>query len=123
MAVMRAEFAPGETIFSEGDPGHHCYQIVAGLVEIRLRRRGFGHRDEHEVVARLGPGEVFGEMSIIDDAPRSATAVAVERTVCAHYPAEELLELFTTDPEAAAAIIKTLIRRLRSANRKLARSG
>lgn len=123
MTARRVTFAPGDTIFSEGDPGTHCFQVVSGQVEIRLRRRGWSRAGDHQVVATLGPGDVFGEMSIIDDSPRSASAVAVEETICASYPADEVLELLTSDPDQALTLIKTLINRLRSANRKIARGG
>lgn len=64
-------FAAGETIFSEGDPGDTLYVVVEGVVEMK-----YGGR----VLEEVEPGGIFGELGIIDDSPRSASAVA--RTDC-----------------------------------------
>lgn len=65
-------FRDGEEIFREGDPGHHAYAIESGEVEISVVRDGL-----NIVLARSGKGEMVGEMAILDDKPRSATARAV----------------------------------------------
>jgi len=63
----------GETIFRQGDVGEAAYIVESGAVEIRL-----GSAANEFVVARMGAGEVFGELALIDGAPRSATVVCVE---------------------------------------------
>lgn len=63
----------GAVIFDQGDPGHEMFVIAAGRV--RLTIGADGHEKE---VALLGPGEFFGELSLVNDAPRSATATAIE---------------------------------------------
>ncbi|HYE48112.1 MAG TPA: cyclic nucleotide-binding domain-containing protein [Azospirillaceae bacterium] len=76
--LSRQVFPPGRVILSEGEPGACAYLIQTGLVE--LSRRG---PDGAPVpLRRMGPGCVFGEMSLVERRPRSATAVAVEPTVC-----------------------------------------
>lgn len=65
--------AQGETVFCEGDPGRYAYVIERGRVEISVRRNG----RLVPLVVR-GPGELFGEMAIVDDKPRSATVTALE---------------------------------------------
>ena len=122
ISVLETDEA-GETIFNEGDPGTDCYKIVEGSVEIHLRRRKLKFGEQLRVIAELGPGDVFGEMSIIDDAPRSASAVAMTKTRCKVYPADDILEILEQSPADALDIIRTLISRLRAANRKIARSG
>jgi EAL domain-containing protein (putative c-di-GMP-specific phosphodiesterase class I) len=68
-------FVAGETIFRLGDRGRNAYFIESGQVEVTVEREG-----ETLIIARLGQGEVFGEMSMVDDAPRSATITALEDT-------------------------------------------
>lgn len=110
----RLQFAAGQTVFREGDPSDLCYQIFSGRVQIVIKA---GKRDK--VVAELGPGEVFGEMGIIDDGPRSASAVASQDCVCIGYAPDHILEQIETNPATMAAIMKALITRLRDANRTI----
>lgn len=108
-------FGKGQTIFSEGEPSDLTYRILAGSVDITV-----SHKDGHKKkIASLGPDEIFGEMGIIDDSPRSATATAREETACQAYSAEEVLELLSSDPREAIDLIRSLIIRLKSANYKL----
>ncbi len=113
-APLRKQFDAGDRIFSAGDDSDFCYQIFSGTVKILLNANGVERVD-----AQLGPGEVFGEMGIIDDGPRSASAVAAEETVCIAYSADDILHQIDTKPETMAAIMKTLIKRLRDANRAI----
>jgi CRP/FNR family transcriptional regulator len=109
-------FGAGQTIFSEGDASTHTYRIIAGSVDIVVKALDGQERR----IAALGPDEVFGEMGIIDPAPRSATALAREQTACEAYTADEVISMMTSDPAKAMALIKSLVIRLRSSNRKLA---
>ena len=114
--MQQIVFEPGQTIFTEGDPSDFTYRILAGSVDIIVAQRDGAEGR----IASLGPNEVFGEMGIIDPAERSATAVAREPTSCEVYKADEVIELMSSNPEQAMELIKTLITRLRTANRKLA---
>ena len=114
-APLRREFAVRETIFNAGDASDYCYQIFSGKVNIVLDVKGV-----KRVVAVLGPGEVFGEMGIIDSGPRSASAIAAEDTVCIAYAPDDIMEQIDTNPETMTAIMKTLIKRLRDANQAIA---
>lgn len=107
----RLQYAPGETIFCKGDSSDLCLQIFSGCVHVLLDVDG-----REKIVAELGPGEVFGEMGIIDDAPRAATAIAADETVCIGYAPDDILEQIDRNPETMKAIMKTLIKRLREAN-------
>lgn len=109
-------FERGETIFQQGDPSDLAFVILAGSVDIVVS----GSDRQERRIASLGPGEVFGEMGIIDPAPRSATAVAREQTACEAYTAEEAIDLMCNDPAKAVTLMRSLIIRLRSSNRKLA---
>ncbi len=68
----KESYGKGRNIFEEGDEGRAFYLIIAGEIRIRV-----GEKE----VARIGAGEVFGEMAILDNSPRSATAETIEDTV------------------------------------------
>ena len=69
----RQVFPAGETIFKEGEPGERAYIVESGLVEV------FTHKDGQKLVyGTIGKGGIFGEMALIDDKPRMATARAVQ---------------------------------------------
>ena len=68
-------FAAGATLFEHGDDAAHAYMILAGQIEISAEQGG-----RHVVIANLGPNEVFGELALISEQPRTATARALEDT-------------------------------------------
>lgn len=117
--VQKVKFRAGEAIFAEGDPSDHCYKIVSGKVEVLLNVSGAIKRGRKQIVTTCGPGEVIGEMSVIEKGLRSASVVAVEPTVCMAYTEEEILGALKNDPNEAIAYIKTLIRRIRNSNRRI----
>ena len=80
--MLRRTLIAGECLFSEGDQPASAYLIEEGAVEIRSTRAGrAGDPPQPIVLARLGPGELVGEMSIVDQSHRTATAVALEDTI------------------------------------------
>ena len=68
-------FATGETLFKHGDAANHAYMILDGRIEISVEQGG-----RHVVIADLGPNEMFGELALMSDQPRSATARAAVAT-------------------------------------------
>lgn len=96
----------GEDIFTEGDVGDALYLVVAGRVRV--------HRGEREVV-ELGERECFGEMAILDAAPRSATVTALVESQLLKISREDFQEIMTEKPQIGMGIIKVLSRRLREA--------
>ena len=120
--MQEVRFREGEMIFSEGDPSDHGFRIVSGKVEIFLQLPGTMKRGRKEALHTAGPGEIIGEMSCIEKGPRSASAVAVEPTVCMAFTAEEILDVLEHDPHQALAYIRTLIRRLRHTNKTVSMS-
>ena len=87
-AMAQAQrFATGQEIFKEGSSGDGVYVVQEGAVEISSL---VGPETRH-VFLRIGPGDFFGEMAVIEDKPRSASAVAVEPTVAAFIPRAEML--------------------------------
>jgi len=105
------QFEKGETIIREGDVGESAYMIQDGRVEVS---RSTG--DRKVVLASLGKGEIFGEMSLIDDSPRGATITATTDTSVVELPGEEFLEHLQNEPEFATRVLRTIFERLRDAN-------
>jgi CRP-like cAMP-binding protein len=110
--------APGDTVFDEGDPGDHLYVIQSG--EVELAREGAAGR---RVVARLGPGDFFGELSVVAGQRRSARAVAVKQTRVLQLDRDTLEAMCLAQPEIAIRMIRILVSRLVEAERRLAMLG
>jgi CRP-like cAMP-binding protein len=110
----------GSTVFREGEHGDKLYLILEGKVRISRNLAGMGE----EALAVLGPGEAFGEMSLIDDTPRSADALVHERTRLLVITREAFEDLLFVHKDLAYEIlwnfVKTLSGRLRDANDKMA---
>lgn len=89
MAAIKHEFQTGEMIFREGEEGYIAYFIEQGSVEI-LKKAADGA--EHSL-AIVGRGEIVGEMALIDDAPRSASARAMEPVTCVVISAKNFKQM------------------------------
>lgn len=111
-------FAAGETIFEEGDEGDSIFVVHSG--EVELSRAG---GVERRTVARLGPGEFFGEMSVVLGEPRTATAVAAKATRLLALDGEIFEAMCVERPEIAIRIISRLSSRLKESERRLAAIG
>lgn len=96
----------GTVIFEQGDVGNYLYVVVSGAVEIQ--RAG-------QVVSSSGPREAFGEMAVLDDRPRSATAVALEDTQLLRIAGEPFGDLLDQHPEISRGIIRVLLSYVRGA--------
>lgn len=110
--AQERHFVTGRDIFREGDPGDGVYIVRDGLVEIAH----FVDGKEHRVFSRLGPGEIFGEMAVIENLPRSATAIAVQDVRVYFIPREEMLALLKRSPGLAFNLLQEISRRLREFN-------
>lgn len=75
MTREKLEYNAGDVIFQEGYPADNAYIIQTGKVEIYQTKDG-----QEQIIATLGPGEMFGEYGVLDDHPRTASARAVEDT-------------------------------------------
>lgn len=106
---VRTVFAQGETVFTEGETGERAFLIERGQIDISFERRGRPVR-----IASLGAGEIFGEMALIDDRPRSATAVAAAETEAIVIRRDQIqLVLRGADP-TLALLLRVLLGRFRS---------
>ena len=117
--MQKVRFSEGETIFSQGEPSTHCYKILSGRVKILLNIHGLMNQGRTEAIASCGKGEIIGEMSVIVKGERSASAVAIEPTVCMSYTSDEIISLLEDDPQEALAYIRTMMQRVRRSNRKV----
>ena len=108
MAVK--QFQKDEVIFQQGEEGSVFYQITEGSVGIFVSYDG----KDIMKLKEFGKGEIFGEMALIDAAPRSATAIALENgTQVTEVSVDELNSYFENNPENITSLMKTLSRRLR----------
>ena len=119
--LQRRTFAASSLVLAEGEGARELYVVERGGVEVRIHRDPGGVDDL--VVATLGPGDCFGEMSLLDVQPRSATIRTVGETSLLVLRYRELLELRRRDPEAFILLVLNLARevsrRLRASERQI----
>jgi CRP-like cAMP-binding protein len=116
-ARFLVKFEPGQTIFEQGRPGAEMFVIQEGQVEI-LRRVGPMERR----LAMLEAGDFFGEMSVLEDLPRSATARAVSAAKLLPIDASTFDQMLREHPEIAVRMMRRLSRRLRQRDESDARA-
>jgi|SRR5688572_8447142 len=115
--MQKVVYKAGATILNEGEHGRTAYLVVSGEVEVMVGRGVKAKR-----VATMGPGEVFGEVSLLDPGPRSATVKALTPVECTVTSYDDFVSSIQEDPEKAVAFMRTLVRRLRHTNELLIRS-
>jgi CRP/FNR family cyclic AMP-dependent transcriptional regulator len=112
---LRRRYAAGEVLIRKGDTGLGMFLIVSGRVEV------FDTRDGNRVrLAVLGPGKSVGEMSLMDERPRSASVEALEETECLLMTRDSFNGLTRREPEILWGIVPLLVERLRLADAQLA---
>jgi len=115
--ALLVELDPGDTLFHEGDDGNEAYVITDGEIEI-VKITG-----EREVLlARRGPGEVIGEMALLDSAPRMASGRAAEKTHLISIPKTQMDQLLETSATAAKSLFSVLLSRWRQTEASLRQS-
>lgn len=102
-------FRMGETIFSEGEPGDWAYIIESGRVEVAISVDG-----QPFPLGILSTGDVLGEMAVMDTAPRSASARAIEETVCVAIPSRQISERVEEADPVIKLLVSTLLHRIRN---------
>jgi CRP/FNR family cyclic AMP-dependent transcriptional regulator len=116
VAVPRT-FPAGTRVFHEGDNSDACYIVKEG--SFRVTRE---HSDGRAItLATLGPGEIFGELAMLDGDQRSASAEALTDGELLALPAGDVRSLLARHPEIALKLVAGLVRRLRAANVRLSR--
>jgi signal transduction histidine kinase len=108
------QFSAGQEIFKEGDNGDGLYVVRDGLVEIS----GLVDQKVRLVFSQVAPGDMFGEMAVIENKPRSACAVAKVDTSVYFIPRAEMLSLIELSPTLALSLLREISHRLREFNRQ-----
>lgn len=111
-AVERT-YHPGEDIFKEGDAGDGIYLVNEGAVEIS----GIVGNNVRVSFSKVGPGEIFGEMAVLEDKPRSASATARAETTVYFLERAEMLKLVERSPAFSLSLLREISHRLREFNR------
>jgi CRP/FNR family cyclic AMP-dependent transcriptional regulator len=107
--MRRRRFRRGEVIFHQDDLGDSLQVVVSGAVKIVLP----SPEGEEAIIASLHPGEFFGELALLDGAPRSTTATAIEPTDTLALSREHFLQLIDDDPQLVRALLHALAEELR----------
>ena len=109
--LEQADFADGDVIFEQGDAGSSLFIIEDGAVEI-----SYGEGRGKITLATLFTGQYFGELSLFDGAPRSATATASKRSRLIRLDRDDLVDFVNKNPAAALRIVAEMSERLRQTN-------
>src|SRR5437588_2930050 len=110
-------YKAGRNVFQEGDPGDGLYIIVEGKVQITCLLG----QDQRIVLSRLDDGDFFGEMAVLDNQPRSATATAETDAKVYFILRDDLLKVLECSPRLAASLVKEFSQRMRDFNHQYTR--
>ena len=114
--IEQKQFNHGELIFREGEESDFAYLVVEGTIDI------FKRTDKGTVLlSNLGAGELFGEMGLVSDAPRSASAAASGPVVVKQISGEAINYLLSQSPSEISQMLNALMERLREGNQKISR--
>ena len=110
--AQRRELLRGDVVFSQGQLSASMYVILRG----KLRVSRPADPGKENLLTLLGPGDLLGELTLFDPAPRKATATAITDVSLAEFTASEMKEWLATEPEAAWHFLRLMARRLRRVN-------
>lgn len=115
-SMTQVKVAKGHTLFKEGDAGDRLFVVVEGKLKL-----GTSSGDGREnLLSILGPGDMFGELSLFDPGPRTATATAVTDSRVLALANDQVIGWVTAHPQVSLQLLKRLARRLRRTNEVLA---
>ena len=112
---VRKNFPKGRTIVSEGEPSQSLYILLSGRAKVQRS----DSEGKEVILAVLGSGEFFGEMSLIDDAPRSASVITLESCDFMALNKDGFKSMLLQSPEICMQIMRSLVKRLREADKKI----
>lgn len=108
----------GETVMTQGEPGTEAYVVERGHLDVR--RTGAGAPADGVALARLGPGDWVGEMSLLLDEPRSATVVAATDAQLRRVTKHDMGHVLAEDPQRTEELLRQLARRVKATNERVA---
>lgn len=111
-SCQERKFAAGSVLMQQGDTGAGLFVITTGKVRIT---QAAGPDRAEEDLGTAGPGEVLGEMALLDDLPRSATVTAVDDVTALLLPVWDFRSSLRSNPEIAVKLLAALSHRLRKA--------
>lgn len=114
-SCVERQFAADETIVRQGNPGVGLFVIVSGKVQV-VKTNEKGERLD---IATHGPGEVIGEMAVLDGANRTADVIAIEDTTCLVLSSWDFRSFMEAHPEVALEILPVVVKRFRETNEAL----
>ena len=115
-SMTQVKVSKGQTLFKEGDAGDRLFVVVEGQLKL-----GTSSGDGREnLLSILGPGDMFGELSLFDPGPRTATATAVTDARVLALANDQVIGWVTAHPQVSLQLLKRLARRLRRTNEVLA---
>ena len=113
--TFQKKFGPGELIVEEGRTGNGLYAIISGNVEA-VKALG---TEQERTVNRLGPGEVFGEMALLGEWPRTATVRAIDEVECLGIDRWVFLTQLERHPQMGIKLLQILAQKLRDSDARL----
>ena len=116
--AARRRYPKDTVVFFENEEGDTLFMILEGRIKVTI----LGDDGREIILTMLGPGDLFGEMALLDNEPRSATAIAVEETELLSLHRIDFQTVIVENPEVSAALIKVLSARLRRANDRSSKS-
>ena len=113
--ITRRSLPRSTTVMASGDPTDSLYIVLSGRLKVMMSDA----EGKEVILSILGPGEFFGEMGLIDDAPRSASVVSIEPCELLSIAKRDFKKCLAENFEMAQAVMRGLVRRLREADRKI----
>src|SRR5437763_238468 len=107
---------PGDALFAAGDSGDGCYRLERGLLKVVIT----SHRGEQRILAILGPGEIAGELSIIDRQPRSASVIAIKDCEISYISQKNFEKCTKQNADIYRYLVNVLTLRLRQTDQAVA---
>jgi CRP-like cAMP-binding protein len=113
--TARRRYPKDTVVFFENEEGDSFFMILEGRIKVTI----LGDDGREVILSMLGPGDFFGEMALLDNEPRSATAIAVEETELLSLHRNDFQTVLTDNRSITTALIKILTARLRRANHQI----